>query len=423
MKHLTIKSHIDNIPAGMKLVRGRSHYLLTPRGVPAKVFKSFKKKIDRFKVLRLISLVRHFQFRFNDGHNAFTNIPVDVLRSTAGNGYKKYLEYLSDYDVLELNDIYRKGEFSKSYRFTPASFRKGFTVTKWIVDALLDKPSDDGIPFTPNGIYDAQLIYCLEFELRLVVPEPDTISETFDTPEDISYSSEWFYRINNGSSFLPNKQEKSSRFYFNSIMMPSKYRKYLRYGDKLEELVNFDICSAYPSFIKTLCIAASGDSNRSSSNNGLNNNKVYKETSVSYLLIGKNIQMGDFYSADFYQKLVDGVTYKNRDSVKVAFNSYRNLDCKEKRMRHPLTKRLIEIGEVDMANWIANTDRSHQILEDYESALLAAICDRCIDLDIIFIRHHDGFLTTMEHKESMSKLLSEEFSMFKFKSNTLTEME
>jgi hypothetical protein len=310
--------------------------------------------------------------------------------------------------------------FCKSFRFASHILSSDFVLTKW--DTSKIEPTDEEIEktigetiFTPNGEHDAELLYCLQHERLLSIPNPDeAISKLIEEDkqaDDICYLDEWFYRINS-DKYLPSPQEKSSRFYFNSVMMPTSGRRFLRY-ENMSRLVNYDIQTAYPAFIKLLSNAGAS---------GIGNNKedgVYRTIACS-IFIGKVcITLDDFYRKDFYSDLIIGTSYKTRDEAKQPFNSYRNHKSMEYRRNHIFTKRLIEMGEPEMARFITETEQTWDILEEMETNLLCSICNRCMDLDLVFIRQHDGFLTIPDHVQKIEAVLQEyPHNIFRYKKET-----
>ena len=270
-KSFTIQNQIKNVPKGMEL-KERSYYLYTIKGILAKVFKRFKKPSERFGVLRIMSLIRHYQMTYNEGDNAFVNIGCHTLIRTAGWGfYKTAISWLIELGYIEENSIYCVNNFSKAFKFIAIKFVRGFEVVNWNTEGLSYTDDGyaeaiDGITFTPDGRYDAELLYCLENERRLSVPNEKEIvdemvcrSANDEDMLNVTKATYWFEDVNSGN-FIPSQQRESTRFYFPSIMMPSGLRKHLRYN-KATTLVNFDIKTAYPVFIKLIAMGGALNNN------------------------------------------------------------------------------------------------------------------------------------------------------------------
>jgi hypothetical protein len=406
-----IKNKIKRIPKGMQLNR-KIYYISSPVGLISKVYKHFDQN-EAFGILRIISYIRIAQKQYTDGKNLYVNIPRNIFVACAGKKYRSYINWLIDNNIIQVNESYSTtNKFSKSYRYTDSAYSKPLSVTKWYIDVLSDTDEiyNEKIKetvFTPNGIFDNTLLYCLEHENLLSIPNPEEIIDSLPIDEK-SYASEWFYEINKGKCF-PSPQSKSTRFYFNSIMMSSNYRKYLVYN-KTETLVNYDIKTAYPAFTKLLSIYSSPIPTYVFSiideviNN---NNSSYPPTYVFSIFIelGKKIFdkdiAFDFYkNGDFYDNLMIGTNF-DRKQCKIEYNKYTNSNDKEYKRNHIFTQKLESMGHKDMADYIINSSNIWHILEHMETIVLWDICRNCISEQIPFIRQHDGFLTT---KDSISKI-------------------
>jgi hypothetical protein len=420
MQTYTIKNHIKNIPKGMELNR-RIYYITSPAGLESKVFRQFKEPSERFAVMRLVSYIRICQKNYEDDQNNFVNIHREKLKNISGDDYRKYIDWLVENKIIEVNEKYSNlQDFTKSYRFTQKTYDKPIVVTKYETK-ILEQDSEsynseiNDTTFTPDGKYEKELLYCLQHENQLSIPDADNIIESLDDSQK-SYASEWFYEINKGKCF-PNPQAKSTRFYFNSIMMSSRYRKYMIYN-KNKTLINYDIKCAHPAFIKLL---ANFDINP---NNNNNNNIMYRDTYVSSILRGtacKNKLIESFYNeGDFYDNLRKPFVHMTRENAKKEFNRYKNLSDKSKKKDHIFTQRLVDMGHTDMANYIVESNDIWYILEQIETEYMCTICNRAIDEQIVFIRQHDGFLTTIEDAPIFDNILAEpELLIFRTKKENL----
>lgn len=391
----------------------------SPVGLISKVNKEYDSN-EAFGVMRIVSYIRIAQKQYCDGKNLFANISREVLRACAGDKYRKYIDWLIMNNIIEVNESYSVDQkFTKSYRYTAKAYSKPLTVTKWEIDILQDTPYNydkkiNETIFTPNGKYDNELLYCLEHENLLSIPNPEEIIDSLPD-DDKSFASEWFYEINKGMCF-PTPQKKSTRFYFNSIMMSSNLRKYMIYN-KNETLLNFDIKTAYPAFTKLLALLTPLD----------NNNIIsYIPTYVSAILRGGTIkkQCGtlcfDFYNkGDFYGALMAD-TSMDREDCKKEYQKYTNSNDSEYKHNHIFTNKLIDMGHADMAEYIIKANNIWLILEEIETQIMVWVCNACIDKQIPFIRQHDGFLTTSESIRDIEQILNTHYGqLFMFKREIL----
>ena len=276
----------------------RVYYISSPVGLESKVIKTFSDSAERFAVLRIVSYIRICQHMFQNKKNMFVNIHWELLTDISGKNYRKYISWLVENKIIEVNESYSNREdFTKSYRYTDKAYNKPLNVSKWIVKDLVDNDSKyktdiSSMIFTPDGKYDKELLYCIQHENQLSIPNSEDIIDSLPD-EDKSYASEWFNKINSGQC-IPSPQDKSTRFYLNSIMMDGEYRKYLIYN-KNQDILNYDIKSAYPSFIKYICLFNSYSSSS------------YHTSYVIPILIGefsKNSILQSFYNdGDFYDIL------------------------------------------------------------------------------------------------------------------------
>jgi len=416
MKNYTIKNPIKRIPTGMLLNR-RIYYISSPIGLISKVRKEYDCN-EAFGVMRIVSYIRIAQKQYCDGKNLYANISRDVLRACAGDNYRTYIDWLIENKIIEVNESYSSEKhYTKSYRYADKAYNKSLTVTKWEIDVLKETSEKyneklQETTFTPNGQYDNELLYCLEHENLLSVPNPEEIIDTLQD-EDKSYASEWFYEINKGQCF-PTPQEKSTRFYFNSIMMSSSLRKYLIYNKK-ETLINFDIKTAYPAFTKFLAMLPQYKDNIPSI-----------PTYVSAILIGGTIKNErgtlcfDFYNnGDFYDSLMSN-TNMTRKQCKIEYNKYTNSNDVEYKRNHIFTDKLITMGNGDMAEYIIQANNIWLILEAVETAIMVWVCNECIDKQLPFIRQHDGFITTSDSLYDIEEILNRHFGkIFTFKAANL----
>lgn len=413
MKNYIIKNRIKRIPSGMELNR-RTYHMTSPIGLISKVYQAFD-STDAFAVIRIVSYIRIAQKEYADGNNMFVNISRQKMRDIAGDNYRKYLLWLETNDIIEINESYSTEQhYTKSYRYTSKSYDKPITVTKWQIDVLDDthvayESKVDSTVFTPEGKYDNELLYCLEHENMLFVPDPESIIDRL--PDKMkSYASEWFYEINRGKC-LPKPQSKSTRFYFNSILMSKDLRSYLKYDkNKSLELANYDIKTAYPSFTKLLAIY-----------NNKNRTDVQSILILAYHLDSEDKKvLYDFFNAGDFYYLLSKDTKFDRESIKKEYNKYTNSNDVEYKKNHIFTKRLYEMGHSDMADYIINANNIWITLEEMETSILIDVCNNCIANGIPFIRQHDGFLTTKESIVYMNDALSNGYSsIFKFKCEAL----
>lgn len=421
MQTYTIKNPIKRIPEGMQLNR-RIYYITSPIGLISKLYQEYTQEV--FAIMRIVSYIRVAQKQHCDGKNLYVNISRDILVSCAGKNYRKYIDWLIYNEIIDVNESYStEKKFTKSYRYTEKAYNKPISVTKWEVDVLDEVPREyytkvNNTIFTPYGEYDTQLLYCLEHENALSIPKAEEVIDSLD--DDMkSYASEWFYEINKGKCFPP-PQNKSTRFYFNSIMMNSSLRKYLVY-DKNKALINYDIKTAYPAFIKLLAMYGKNehviaDEDNTITSIDFNNNIIYSSDIPTYvfsILSRGTIEKDcgtidfDFYkNGDFYDKLSEKTAF-DRKQVKIEYNKYINSNDTLYKKKHVFTKRLIEMGHEDMAEYIINAQNIWLILEAMETELMVDICNRCIQRQIPFIRQHDGFLTTLENKDMIEKILAD----------------
>jgi hypothetical protein len=390
-------------------INRRIYYITAPIGLDAKVFRAFKKPQERFAIMRIVSLIRIFQRQEEGKRNFFVNLDRNTLVDTAGKTYRVYLDWLIANNVIEENSIYKASDFSKSYRFTEKAFKKDISVAKWEVsenDFVEEeyKKRLSTTTFTPNGEFDSELLYCIEHENNLVVNNADEILENLPI-DDLSYASEWFYKINRGQCF-PNPQGRSSRFYLNSIMIESKYRKYISYNNT--PLIDLDIKCCHPAFLDLL-----------SNNQLLFNNNIFGIGAYVFpFLIGEFVNLNEFYNKDFYNELASFLG-KTREETKVEFNKYKNSD-KDIIRTHKITEWYVRNGKQHVVDFLVKTENVWKVLENIETELMCSICNRCIDLDLVFIRQHDGFLTIPEHLSAVNAILSEHpHSIFQYKTENL----
>lgn len=432
---ITINNPIKNIPSGMVLKR-RILHLVTPIGLQNRVFRYWKKPSERLGVIRLVSYIAITQRKEHGDNNLFVNVYWETIRRIAGNNYRKSLLWLEQQNVIEINQKYKvesdaiTDAYAKSYRFTDKVFKNSFVVTRWDTNDLCNDniEIDGNINLTPDGKYDKELLYCIEHERQLRVPDADNIIENLLVGSDrdlpfIQAEASYHFNIINSGDFVPSPQLKSSRFYLQSVMMPRSLRKYLRYGNDRVNLINYDIVTAYPYFIKL--IASELDYNNKINNNNITffeRGEEGKGDKGRYnCLVNPPMTFctESFYKEDFYNKINKEGTYKNRDEVKKAFNSYRNSKRNIKET-HQITKRLYAIGEGAMADYIISNDNLWLALETMETELMCAICNLCESNGLVLIRAHDGFLTLPEHKESVDAILAHpKFQNIKFKSEQL----
>lgn len=358
MKLFTIKNTIKNVPAGMEINR-RIYYITAPIGLDAKVFRAFKKPQERFAIMRIVSLIRIFQRQEEGKRNFFVNLDRNTLVDTAGKTYRVYLDWLIANNVIEENSIYKASDFSKSYRFTEKAFKKDISVAKWEVsenDFVEEeyKKRLSTTTFTPNGEFDSELLYCIEHENNLVVNNADEILENLPI-DDLSYASEWFYKINRGQCF-PNPQGRSSRFYLNSIMIESKYRKYISYNNT--PLIDLDIKCCHPAFLDLL-----------SNNQLLFNNNIFGIGAYVFpFLIGEFVNLNEFYNKDFYNELASFLG-KTREETKVEFNKYKNSD-KDIIRTHKITEWYVRNGKQHVVDFLLKTENVWKVLENIETELM-----------------------------------------------------
>jgi hypothetical protein len=194
-------------------------------------------------------------------------------------------------------------------------------------------------------------------------------------------------------------------------MMDSEYRKYLIYNKK-QHILNYDIKSAYPAFIKYISLF----------------NYYYSSSShTSYaipILIGefsKTDVLQSFYNdGDFYDILRKPYDNMSRKQAKTLFQVYINSNNTIKKQEHIFTKRLEEMGHKDMADYIIQANNIWTILEQLETDLMCSICNRCIEQQIVYIRQHDGFLTLLEDKDKVDSIINEPIhNLFRYKSEIL----
>ncbi len=404
---ITVQCRIRCVPDGMRIKRNTYHFYV-PVGAVERVLKDFTKDGERFAALRVLSIIQILQIKngeFED--NEFVPISRETFRLTAGSNYNKFLDYfIHDNQLIEpfLSD--KTGNFSystggeckafcKKYRFTK---KHQFEVIVWEQSKLISDGLIDGnLVFTPKSKHDAELLYCLNFERKLSLDE-SAIDEIDD--EWTGYYSYMCERINNGN-FIPATQDESTRFYFNSVVLKNQFKKYLRYDGK-DNLVNFDITCAYPSFLME---------------------KIYNNQTGGRGGGGEEGgHMCPSNKSDFYSIIGDGLSL-NRDILKIEFGKYINLK-KSIKIKHPFTALLRKRGFTEMADFICKKEEVWRELEDVETELLCRLIRECITLGIPLIRQHDGFLCLKENIEQLNAMivvLLKDYKYIKFKSSPLSE--
>jgi len=407
--------------------------------IPSDVDDVIKNTFTPKEYTDVLNIIKHIQdlSRYVKKQNDFVRIArksfMNIISGKNRDKYAVLLNKLADKNIIQIDHSYCTAENNKKckgYKLTDI-FKNTTSISSVNIIKKDNKQYIDTL--TPDGKYDKQFLYSWKNEQNLFFPSIDAITKRNKTVK-LTDAHYWFNAVTNKHMPRCTSSRISSRFYFNSISMPSKIRKRLRYNKNgsAHKLYNYDIKACAPAIMNMIAALL---------NNVINPSVISSVPGLSSLLFNSSLYVShfsakspspmnsdynnnvinnnpvfnySFYVGRFYDEIAKRIN-KRKSTAKRWFNIYRN--SSEKTNTLSTIRKCLSIHNAlkDMGynHMIEVMEKTNWLLYDeIETIILAYISDLAAEDNLVFIRQHDGWISP---KEDGDKILE------KFKKTPLAD--